>query len=419
MDVKKRHIPLASGTNFNGTIWRPSRGVPTTKYENKWNFTGKQETVSEGHLYSPNYQGETRDVGGPFYTWKHDYRMIRCPEVYALQANSLDPDYFRGRIFPSQHGLGPTSTLWPNAFPDASQEMITKGTTAIARTIPTNPISGAAVFLGELKEGLPKVIGSQLLQKNAKSFKSKLGSEYLNVEFGWKPFISDLLSFGEAVRDADKHLRQLERDSGRNVRRRYRFPVEDTTEEFISTNAPIYGGVPTRCYQGNVIHYGTLTTTTRVKREFWFSGCYTYYIDKGNSKASEVHAFTQKANKLFGVRLTPDVLWNLAPWSWAADWVTNTGDVIHNLSAFSNDGLVLRYGYIMCKETRTVTRTHSGVTLSGYGPTGPIIDELEIVSKRRLRATPYGFGLETGAFTPRQLAIIAALGISRDGKVSK
>jgi len=119
-----------------------------------------------------------------------------------------------------------------------------------------------------------------------------------------------------------------------------------------------------------------------------------------------------RAQKILGTDLTPETLWNLAPWSWAVDWIMPVGDLIGNLQDMASDGLVLRYGYIM---------EHSFVsdTYTFQGPTGlpaSLVPGSYILSretKKRVRATPYGFGLTWSGFSPRQLAILTALGISR------
>jgi len=123
-------------------------------------------------------------------------------------------------------------------------------------------------------------------------------------------------------------------------------------------------------------------------------------------------AAAQRFAKLWGLRISPELLWELTPWSWAADWVGNVGEVIHNLSAFSNDKLVLRWGYIMFKYTCRDTYLLEGVRLKGM-PSGPVSQTFVTQVKKRNRATPYGFGLDPAAFTTRQWAILGALGISR------
>jgi len=291
--------------------------------------------------------------------------------------------------------------------------MIARGTTAIARTIPTNPVASAAQFLGELREGLPSVPGSHLIGSKSPS---SLGDEYLNAEFGIRPIISDFRKFGEAARTSNKVIEQLKRDSGRLIRRRYTFPVERSVETTVVQSAA--GGVPAHrqlapnCYQSVGPMYRTREETYR----FWFSGAYTYAYVDGDSAVDRARAAEQRLNRLFGVRINPELLWELAPWSWAVDWFSNTGDVIHNLSALSSDSLVLRWGYIMCHYTCRDTYSAPTTLLRGGGRS-PQKQTFVTDVKKRLRATPYGFGLDLGSLTGRQWAILAALGMSRGNRM--
>jgi hypothetical protein len=91
--------------------------------------------------------------------------------------------------------------------------------------------------------------------------------------------------------------------------------------------------------------------------------------------------------------------------------VSNAGSVMTNLSAFSQDGLVMRYGYVMETTTVTIRDTLKGVHFWGYGPRD-LYHTYGTRSKVRRSATPYGFGLDLDGFTPYQWGIIGALGIS-------
>jgi hypothetical protein len=122
--------------------------------------------------------------------------------------------------------------------------------------------------------------------------------------------------------------------------------------------------------------------------------------------------YEQEANKLLGTRLTPETLYELTPWSWAADWVSNLGDVAQNISSFGADGLVLHHGYIMERSTVSRTFEMKGVALKGQ-PKYDLSQTYTTVVKQRVKATPYGFGLDVGSFSPHQVAIVAALGLSR------
>lgn len=132
----------------------------------------------------------------------------------------------------------------------------------------------------------------------------------------------------------------------------------------------------------------------------------------GSFASSKVGQLGAEADKLFGLSLTPDLLWNLAPWSWAVDWFTNTGDVLENVSDMVAQGLVMRYGYLMETKSISVTYKLHGCTFHGT----PVVlapAVLETVSKVRVRANPFGFGITWDGLSPIQIAILAALGISR------
>lgn len=119
------------------------------------------------------------------------------------------------------------------------------------------------------------------------------------------------------------------------------------------------------------------------------------------------------SKKLLGISLTPDTVWNLAPWTWAVDWFSNAGDVVSNVTDWAVDGLVLRYGYIM--EHSLVRDTYTFVGPTTFQSESQRPQALIFSSERKLRrkATPFGFGLNWDGLSPRQLAIAAALGLSR------
>jgi hypothetical protein len=157
----------------------------------------------------------------------------------------------------------------------------------------------------------------------------------------------------------------------------------------------------------------TLTVMTEVTTKTWFSGCFTYHLNLGNTLPDKMARHAAEARKLYGVELTPATVWNLAPWSWAVDWEGNVGDVLHNVSRFAQDGLVMRYGYIMQEKTCVATSIlDPGGRLTG-SPDKPLTLTVTAKSKVRRRATPFGFGFDMTALTGRQSAILGALGIAR------
>jgi len=361
-----------------------------------------------------------RDIGGVFSSVKQIYgdsdgsstsRPLSLRQPYIAQTR-YDYD---GPLFARSGNVGPSSSLWP-AYSEValSQEMQQRGTTAIANTIPTNPAVGVGQLIGESMERLPAFPGAAVLGRSGNVKRtSGLADEYLNVQFGLKPLLNDITGIVQTQREASVLLRQLERDSGRHIRRRYRFP-EERTIETLSAEGDVrqpYPPISTQHYDSGGSR-GAYTWRRETVKRIWFSGCYSYLYHQGQTLWDKLVRLEQEGNRLYGLRLSPELAWELAPWSWLADWKSNAGDVITNLSAFSRDGLVLRWGYVMCDLRITDTHTVRANLKVGRRT---LVQSFTTHVKKRTRATPYGFGLDPDwkDFSAYQLSILAALGISR------
>jgi hypothetical protein len=370
-----------------------------------------QETVSTKGG-SPLRPGSKTDNGGDFSTQKVLGFHASDSGVYSLPGRTVGKSYVGGEF-----AVNPNEAL-NEAFklvaPSNDIYLRAKGSTAIARCAPTNPVADAGTFIGELKSGLPKLVGRELFKTKFKDYR-KVGGEYLNVEFGWKPLISDLQKFGKAAQDSEKILHQLHRDSGKNVRRRYTFPDENsyTTETLTRRQSVLTGGANDWVYWRKSSGGTNLVVERSVHTKTWFSGAFTYHLNLGNTLPDKIARHAAEARKLYGVELTPATVWNLAPWSWIVDWEGNIGDVLHNVSRFSQDGLVLRYGYIMQQKTAKVDYTLGSNGRVLGSPDTNLTLSIVAQSKIRRRATPFGFGFDMTALTGRQSAILGALGISR------
>lgn len=388
--------------------------VDLAKTVHVWQVTG-----SEGHRW-PKDRG-VRDAGGPFETVK-------------FRADISDRTWVNNPRAPG--GIGSECEAWGNAgmhslsqipapfLQSSPEEAINEyrlwlpgsttnqlqmaGTKFIADTIPTNPIVDGSVSMAELyREGLPSMIGATMTMKNKIDFFRSLGSEYLSVEFGWKPFLSDLDNATRAIFESAKIIKNLVEHSGKDLKRFRMYPptVTQTYQMLSSTPTATSAGM-----------WSTAPQRASLDRKYtrqWFSGCYTFYFEP--SKMDEIERIVTQARLLYGIQLTPEVLWNLAPWSWLIDWVANVGDVLHNISAFQQDGLVMKYGYVMEYSNRRINTSWFGGNLrsSFTYPTRPLTSSFEITRKQRIQATPYGFGLSSTAFSSRQWAILIALGFAR------
>lgn len=391
-------------------------GVTLSSSQTHCVFSDYQRTDSIGHPWKRGAKWKKMniaahliaDMGGNFETRKMTHRH---DDVH-FTLERVTGGYLRkytGPMFayaPQRQGKV-SDTLEPSS--DAQMDAF--GATAISRCIPTNPLSGIGQFAAELRQ-LPTTSKLADWKKTAKDLRAfnaggilKRGSDdWLNFWFGWAPFAKDVKEFFETARDADKHIAQFERDSGKGIRRKFGFtPVETTT---VTDMGLSYGAPSLDSYL--IVGPGRLRKTVKTTTHRWFSGSFTYYLPKQAGYKS----FDAYAHKLYGLRLDIDLIWKIAPWTWALDWVNNFGDVVRNVAAFSHDGLVMRYGYIM--ESTTIETTYSLTGLNLYG-VGLVNLEQQFVSstKKRRKATPYGFGLDPGTLSPKQWSIIAALGISK------
>jgi len=379
-----------------------------------------QTTISGTH---PRPRGIS-DNGGGFLSRKTGvyggYAMVDSQTRRNDPYNGINRIY-QGPIF----AAGRTSNLGTGDFVEGSSQarLNAMGTNAIASCIPTNPLSGLGVFLGELRDakqmfepliGDWKRKGAEFRRldhiiKDKRDINPKAYSDaYLAFQFGWAPYVRDILSFAKVAKNLDKYIQQYSRGSGQNIRRRRTLPSESATA---TVNMGVAYGSPVL----DTPHYsrpGYLLRTDRKTANRWFSGCFTYYLPSAVGFGNRARRTEALANRLLGTRLTPDLVWKLAPWSWAADWVGNAGNVIHNWSAFSNDGLIMRYGYVM--ETTVSETVYSLRDCVLYEGRRLDLDQtVRSVTKSRSRATPYGFGLNESDFSSKQKAIILALGISR------
>jgi len=395
---------------------------------------GTQITVSEGHPWPPP-KGSQGDIGGDFDTIKkyvvgnnvaRNYSV--GPVVTEIQRSNYPPYqllvWFTREVRnntpvyplePNQY----TTTPFPVSAASSDAALMKKGADAVSKCKPTNSVSDLASFLGEFyKDGIPKLVGASLWQDRSRKYlelrrgANKGSDEYLNVAFGWLPFLSDISNTRNAILNAEKILSQYERDAGKQVRRQFHFPSQTIVHtETVRSHVKPFGFFHSDVSAG--LPYGDVVRTDEIVRNVWFKGAFTYHLPTGYSSRNQMIRAAAQSDRLFGIAPTPEVIWNLTPWSWAIDWFSNLGNVISNISDMITDGLVMRYGYIMehTVSKSTYTFAPEGSSESDGGGVSPLTFVTE--TKKRRQANPFGFGLNWDGLTPRQLAIAAALGIRK------
>jgi len=320
--------------------------------------------------------------------WRGHYRY---PQVaYTPQFNNA--------TFPDPVLLGSSST-----------ELDQYGTEAVSIVAPTKPEYDLSTAIGELfSDGIPSATGLNDLSSRASNAR-RAGSAYLNYEFGWKPLVNDIQNLAHTINKAEELWEKYAKNSGRLLTRKFSWPTE-TSKDVNVYHDRIAAPLLEDGYYDGPGFTGTLTITRERTTKRWFEGSFMYFIPE---RDNEVLEFRAKARKLLNVDLTPEVLWNLAPWSWALDWQGNIGNVLANNAAFGSDKLVMPRAYVM----ETTTESHefqlTGMRYTSYPGEQTLRQTFTTVVKKRQKATPYGFGFDLTELTPRQIAIMVALGLSK------
>lgn len=395
-------------TSDGGKTWKEGNGGSYPE--------GKQQTVSESHRRNPktgNYES-----GGPFST------VLAKLSFPTVSYHGVSGDKLSEHI--SAVGtpmIGLTSEEENFSYPfskighTSDSELNELGATAINLSQPLNSWANTGVALGEIyKDGLPNLPGVITWKRRTEIAKAA-GSEYLNAVFGWLPLVSDVKDTFDSTRRFRDLTNRFRSQAGRKEPKRFDFPISRTRSESVVASKAfaspyIKGGTDFSYSVDTLANQGPLTRTVETETRSWFEGSFTYGIPNGTDIFAGTDRTGSYADKLFGLDLTPTLLWELTPWSWAVDWFSNAGDVISNFTSMGLQGLVMRYGYMMSEKTETIT--YSLVKSGLKGMTSPPSPSTIVkISKSRAEANPYGFGVSWDGLSPFQIAVAAALGITR------
>jgi hypothetical protein len=167
---------------------------------------------------------------------------------------------------------------------------------------------------------------------NKKYSKSKnLSGGYLNANFGWIPFISDLKAIYSGLKNLRKKLRWLRENRGKVLTRHLKWVIAKGEAKVGRKDYSLYG-----------IDDYFLTTGDRLLRDelvtwdhsYHASMVYKYTIDNLSYLEMKVLGFLEA----LGVQLDPSIIWNAIPFSFVIDWVIDVGSFLRSFSV-SNIGL--------------------------------------------------------------------------------
>jgi len=239
----------------------------------------------------------------------------------------------------------------------------------------------------------------------------KLADQFLNHQFGWSPFLSDLRKFDNVIQNSHALNSRIERENGRAVRKRVTLGSESKVRVISSGTGVSLGPGLVNDYFSGVPTWQCLEIE---ENSTYAVGRFRYYrpeFDHDSPDYLSAWNVAMRQLTLYGLRPSPSNIYKATPWTWAVDWVSNLGDHIDYLTDIAVDSLVCDYFYVMHR--RTVSRKFIQVLPFIAGMKTLEFTRVIESKQRQEGAGPYGFSLSWENLTPRQIAIAGALGITR------
>jgi len=256
--------------------------------------------------------------------------------------------------------------------------------------------------------------------KGAASF---TGGSFLENVFGWTPMLKDINAAIQVLTTIDSLL--FPEDS---TRRNFKRVIHErfgtlTGNVALGSGAVLAGSMSAdersifvNANQGTYFASPGTAPTVFTARET-IDVRVTARFNTSMVPSAQSNGYLDKLQVLLGLQLTPQVLWDITPWSWLVDWFGNIGSVVENLSNIHASNLILNYAYATFRR-EAVSGVWAKPVLSGSSSgwqslSGDFITEYTTVQKVRLRASPYGFGTALSSLNPNQWAVLTALGLAR------
>lgn len=391
----------------------------------------------------------TTDTGHPFASFKmsatEQYFHIRKRDGnYLIEMDACLPPYlpypnwtnpFGNTFLDRNSGTRQTYFPWPASYPygagDSSTEIINNslknavGSGVIASANPWKPKASLAQTILELLSGDVPSIFKNLRRyiSDVQSLKRTVGSDWLNVQFGWVPLISDirdtievLLKLHMLIYGSDNARRTRGGDLGEWTRSTESNSITQATygSTLGGTSSPAYKavkpGIPK--FYPDFLSNGRFSRSVRITADYRFTARY----HRGARPNGRERGYIERATELLGLEITPAVLWELTPWTWLLDWASNLGSVASNISLLDWSNVLLDYAYLTF-----VVKTEGSLAWQGPKVQSPyttlshgyFTQGYTTIEKVREQASPYGFSVGWTGLSPFQLSILAALGMSR------
>lgn len=242
----------------------------------------------------------------------------------------------------------------------------------------------------------------------------KAADHFLNHEFGWLPFLSDLGKFKSAFDNTASYMSRMGHGNGKW--KVYRRTLVDETDWTTIHEGEDWVVNPENHFITSHLCEGRppkLKVTEKRQTLITSSGAFKWYKPEHDMTSAGYNnplAALGRQMTMYGARISPSNVWRSTPWTWLIDWGLNIGRNVDRITEYLQDGVECKYLYVMAHDIR-VLRFEQTLYISGR-PITLTYDRVIEIKQRQAISNPFGIGPQ-GNFGPLRLAILAALGVSR------
>ena len=259
-------------------------------------------------------------------------------------------------------------------------------------------------------------------EAGVKMLPKEAADHFLNHNFGWVPFINDLTKFFDTYQRTNEYVEQLTKSNGNWQGRRaaidhvitvgkignrvYSQRVQPSGFRLDSVLKPVT--------VDGISCTGFCDITQTFELDVWAKGSFKVYIPEFDDNlltfGSQVTSIGRLL-RIYGAHINPSLIWRITPWTWLVDWFVSIGRNIDIINDQFFDKIPCRYLYLMGKSSRRIVSNHMFSTWQGWHS---LNWERSLSTKQRILAdSPFGFDLRWDQLTPKQWAILGAIGITR------
>lgn len=367
----------------------------------------EKQVIGEGIWEKP---GTPFNTGWPFFNvfaqWRGGFQL-KPSESFDV----MKPFYGNITYLLNTSGLATDTLSW--------------GPSAWAATAPKMEAASAFVALRESKD-IPR-----MLQTSASAFNDtwkalggsgisasmapkKAADHFLNHEFGWLPFLSDLGKFKSAFDNTAAYMSRMRNGNGKW--KVYRRTLVDDSEWTIIHEGDEWVVNPENNFMTSHLCGGQppiLRVLEKRQTLITSSGAFKWYKPEHDVTSAGYEGPLAELNRqmtMYGARISPSNVWRSTPWTWLVDWGLNVGQNVDRITEYLQDGVECKYLYVMAHDIRTL-RFEQTLPMPN-GPLSLTYDRVIEIKQRQSISNPFGLGPQ-GNFGPLRLAILAALGVSR------